>query len=212
VPASANGDRAATIRSAVCIAGPPPFTTDDGGGTLEWFVPLLGRGARRAVRAGDHLAPGHALVLTYPGHFTESAEPPDCWPVGQPDADTRQQRQAEQLRLASHPARHVRPCCARCGAEHDQSVVMLQAPGQLDLINALSTLDDGDTESRSQRWRIEQEFASMARAAHDQTIELQRLEAEFRASHPRCPEGTAPMPRPDAPSFAPLFYRSPGVR
>jgi hypothetical protein len=179
---------------------------------MEFFVPELGRGARRAVRIGDHLVVDHALVAAYPNRFAPSAEPPDCWPVGVPDADTRKQRQAEQMRLASHPARHVRPCCARCGAESPDAIIMLDAPDQLSLINSLSGLDDGDPESWIERLRIEQEISALNRTAHEQTLELQRIEGEFRASHTRCPEGTPPMGQADAPTFVPLFYRSPGVR
>jgi hypothetical protein len=210
VAASSNGQ--APPLSYVCVAEPPPFTTDDDGGTLEHFVPELGRGARRAVRAGDHLPPGHALVAQHPGFFQASAEPPDCWPAAVPDDATRKQRQAEQQRLAPTYANKVVPCCPTCGAESEHAVILLPMPDQRALNNALSAVDDGDPENWVKRVRIEQEHASMAQAAREQRIEHQRLEAAFQASHPRCPEGTKPMPKPDTPTFAPLFYRTQGFR
>jgi hypothetical protein len=210
VAASSNGQ--APPLSYVAVAGPPPFTTDNDGGVLEWFVPLLGRGARRAVRAGDHVPLDCGLVAGHPAFFQPSSEPPDVTPIGLPDDDTRKRQQAEQQRLAPTYGQKVTPCCPTCGTESEHAVILLPMPDQRALNNALSALDDGDPESWVERVRIEQEHESMAQAAHEQRLELQRLEAEFEASHPRCPEGTEPMPKPDTPTFVPLFYRTQGFR
>lgn len=205
--ASEGGDQA-PARSAVCVTSPPHLTDDE----REWFVPTGGRGGRRAIRVGEHLAPDEPLVLEYPQHFSGSAEPVDCWPIGILSAEGRKRQQAEQLRLASHPARRITPCCARCGYEHVRSVVMHDKPSQLGLINVLSAIDDGDPDSWAERSRIEERFAVMARAAKEQEDELVRIEAEFRASHPQCPEGTPALEQPPVPDNVPLQWRLPGVR
>jgi hypothetical protein len=154
----------------------------------------------------------HPLVLAWPDNFTPSAEPVDTWPVGTPSAETRKRQQAEQLRLASHPARRITPVCARCGAESETSVVLFDQPTQLDLISELSALDDGDPASHTERWRIEAHYAAMARAAQAQAIELQHAEGEWRSQHRWCEEGTPPMPEPQAPEHPALTYRSSRVR
>jgi hypothetical protein len=205
-PAS-NGDRTAAARSAVVVDIPPLLT--DG---HEWFVPEAGRGGRRGVRVGEHLAADHPLVLAYPEHFAASLEPVDTWPVGTADTDTRKRQQAERLRLAAHPARRIIPCCARCGAEAEESVVLFDQPTQLGLLSELSGLDDGDPASWVERQAIEDRYLTMARAAQEQEAELARVEAAWRAEHQQCPEGTALLPEPEVPERPPLFYRLPGVR
>jgi hypothetical protein len=207
MPASSDNGQA-PARSAVCVTSPPHLTDDD----REWFIPELGRGARRALRPGEHVAADHPLVVQYPGFFQPSSEPVDCWPQGVLTQEAAKRQQAEQMRLASRPARRVTPCCIRCGQEHDQSVILLDQPTQLALISALSAVEDGDSEAWADRHRIEAQFSAMAKASKDQQDELVRIEAEFRASHPSCPEGTEPMPEPDVPDRVPLQWRLPGVR
>jgi hypothetical protein len=196
-------------RSAAVVV-PAPGVTDDG--DTEWFVPApatSGPGSgRRQLRVGDHLDPQHPLVLAWPERFSPSAEPVDCWPISLPSLEARKRAQAEQVRLASHPARKVTPVCARCGAESERAVVMLDAPTQLDLLNALAGLDNYDPDARAEAWRIERRFAAMARAAKDQEHELARVDAAWRSQHQQCPEGTAPLPEPEAPGNLPLFYRN----
>lgn len=199
----------AAVRSAVCITS-PPHLTDDG---REWFVPLAGRDGRRAVQPGEHLPVDHPLALAwFAAHFTSSAEPPDCWPVGVLGEEGRKRQQAEQQRLTSSPARRVSFVCVRCNATAAQSVIVTDLPGQLDLINALSTVDESDADGWAQRQRIELRFAALARTAQEQTIELARAEAEWRASHQQCPPGTPPVEEPTVPERVPLSWRLPGVR
>jgi hypothetical protein len=197
VPAGAsdNGDRAAVVRSAACVASPPGLV--DG---TEWVIPLPGRGQRRGVQVGEHVEVGHPLAVAFPGCFVDSAEPVDCWPIGLPSLETRKQREAEQRRLASHPCRKVTPACARCGAESEQSVIVFDQPTQLGLLEALSGLEDHDHVGR---YRIESKYGAMARAAQEQEAELQRVEAAWRAEHQQCPEGTDPMPEPQVPETIP---------
>jgi hypothetical protein len=196
-------------RSAAVLT-PPPGLTDDG--EREWFVPQAatnGPGSgRRALRVGDHLAPDHPLVTAWPDRFAPSAEPIDCWPVSVPSEEARRRQQAEQTRLASRPARKVTPTCARCGAEHPGSVIMTGQPTVLARLNALSGLDDGDPESRAERWRIEQEFRDAARAHADQQRQLTKLEAAFRASHQQCPDGTPELPEVKVPEELGIYYRT----
>jgi hypothetical protein len=193
-------------RSAAVAIPPPPITDD-----LEWFAPTAatnGPGSgRRPLRVGDHLAPDHPLVLAHPTCFAPSGEPPDTWPISLPTDQARKRQQAEALRLAAHPARRITPCCARCGAESEQSVIMFDQPTQLGLLNALAGLDD-DPASRAERWQIEQTYRVMARAHRDQQRELTRLEAAWRISHQQCPDGTPELPGPPVPEHAPLFYRN----
>jgi hypothetical protein len=197
-------------RSAAVVI-PAPGLTDDG--AREWFVPTAatnGPGSgRRPLRVGDHLDPNHPLVLAWPERFAPSAEPIDCWPMSVPSLEARKRAQAEQVRLAAHPARKVTPVCARCGAESEQSVLLFDQPTQLDRISALAGLDDGDPDARAERWRIEQTFRVMARAHRDQQRELTRAEAAWRASHQQCPPDTPELPAPPVPTTdLPLFYRT----
>lgn len=204
---ASNGDQPAVVRSAVCVTSPPNLTDD-----REWFVPMSGRDGRRPVQVGEHLPVDHPLVLAYPNHFQPSAEPPDCWPIGVPTREAREREQAERLRLAAHPARRIRPTCARCGAESEQSVLLFAMPSQLDLISELSGLDDYDPDSWAERLRIEDRYATQAKAVKDQEAELQRIEAAWRAEHPQCPEGTPPIEEPQVPERPAFHYRLPTIR
>jgi hypothetical protein len=207
VPASERAAATTTTRSKVVVTSPPHLIDDE-----EFFIPELGRGNRRALRTGEHVAVDHPLAVAYPGHFEDSNEPPDAWAVPVLTAEARKRQQAAQMRLASHPARLVRPCCARCGAFSDDAVVMHDQPSVLGLTNALSALDEGDPDSWAETWRIETTFARAAKAFKEQEAELQRVEAEWRASHQQCPEGTPPIDEPTIPDNVPLQWRLPGVR
>jgi hypothetical protein len=200
------------VRSAAVVRVPPHHTDRL---TREWFCPAPatnGPGSgRRPLRVGEHLAADHPLVLAWPDHFAPSPEPPDCWPISVPSVEARKRAQAEQLRHASHPARKVTPCCARCGAE-GPSVVVFDQPTQLALISALAGLDDHAPEARGERWRIEQRFRVQALAHRDQERELAKVEAVWRLEHTTCPPDTPPMPEPQVPDNPPLFYRLASVR
>jgi hypothetical protein len=204
--AASNGDRAPTVRSAACISAPPGIT--DGGDT-EWFIPLPGRGQRRSVQVGEHLPVDHALVLSYPSCFVDSAEPVDAWPVGLATIEARKRQQAERLRLASHPCRRVTPACARCGQESEHSVITFDQPAELDRNSELAGLDDHDFAGRIQ---VENRYAAMARVWQEQQVELLRVEAAWRAEHQQCPEGTPPLPQPQVPENPPLHWRLSTVR
>jgi hypothetical protein len=173
----------------VQAAGVPGITD---GGDREWFVPAGGRD-RRPVRVGDHIATDHPLVLEYPDHFVPSVEPVDCWPVGVLSEDARKRQEAERQRLAPSLARRVVPICSRCGASSEESVVMVDPPGAMDLHNALVGLDGTDAAGR---YRVEREVYARARLAQARKQELAAAERRWAEQHTACPEGTPPAVEP----------------
>jgi hypothetical protein len=185
-------------RSMVCISGVPILLGDH-----EWFIPGPGR-VRRAVQPGDHLPADHPLVIAYPDSFAPSAEPPTAWPISLLTPEARERQQQATVRLDPYPTRKVTPCCLRCGAESETSVILLEVPKALDMNAELSGLDDSDFRGRM---AIEAKYAARARAAHEQTATLAHAEQQWRAEHVACPEGTPPLPEPKVPEEVPLFYR-----
>jgi hypothetical protein len=206
MPAAAerNGDQPA--RSAVVITSPPHLVGD-----TEYFIPELGRGARRALRPGEHIAVDHPLAVEYPGHFTPSREPIDAWPQGVITEDARKRQQAEWTRHASRPARKITFVCTRCGLE-GASLITDDQPSQLALVNALSNVDENDPDGWAERSRIEQRFANAVKTYGEQQEALTSGEAAFRAAHLQCPEGTPVEDEPTVPDRVPLTWRLPGVR
>jgi hypothetical protein len=185
-------------QSMVAVEGCPGILDD-----REWFVPLAGR-ERRTVRAGDHLPVDHELVGAWPGRFTASPEPPDCWPIGVLLPEVQQERERQRVRNDPAHARLVIPCCRRCGDQLDHGVVVFDAPTQIDLNSALAGLDDHDLigqEHTRQRFAL---LAQQAREASDQLLEAEQL---WHATHTECPAGTPPLPEPEVPESAPLFRR-----
>jgi hypothetical protein len=204
VAASKTGDQAPA--SAVCVTSPPHLTDD---GDCEWFIYTGGRDGRRALQPGEHIAVDHPLAVQYPRCFRRSDEPPDAWPQSVLSREAARRQQAEQMRLASYPCRKVTPCCARCGAQSERSVVMADQPSQLQLVSALSDLEDHDWSGRQ---AVETKFAKLAQDVKEQQDELVRIEAEWRNQHVTCPPGTPAMDEPKAPDNVPLTWRLPGIR
>jgi hypothetical protein len=205
VPAPKGGDQPA---SAVVVSSPPPVTSDG----KEWFVPELGRGARRAVRVGEHLVVDHPLAVEHPGCFAPSREPVDCWPTGVDDDETRKRQRIEWTRHASRPARKITFVCSRCHLE-GESLIVDDQPSQLGLINALAGVDDDDPDAWAERARIEQRFTTALQTYQQQQEALIVGELAFRSSHLQCPPDTAPVDdEPTVLDNVPLQWRLPGVR
>jgi hypothetical protein len=194
----------AKTESMVALAGVPGVHGDH-----EYFVPLLGRGQRRNVQQGDHVPVGHELVSIWPDLFGPSQEPPDCWPVAVELEEVRRERERQRVRNDPALARLVTPCCRRCGAQAPSGVVIIDAPNAVDLISALSDLDDHDLVGRMQ---VERRFALLAQQARESTDQLAEAEQLWRLVHVECPEGTEPLPEPELPESAPLFRRLPAIR
>ncbi len=188
-------------RSALCTTSPPGII-GEGVGEREFLV-RTGRGDYRPVRPGDHLDVDHELVALFPDHFAPSPELPDTFVVGVLTQEARQRQRAEQAQRWPVPARLIRACCARCGAESEPVVTLFQ-PAALDLNSELAALEDTDVQGR---WAIEQRYAARARAWQEQEAELARVEGAFRLEHQLCPEGSPALPEPEAPANPMLFYR-----
>jgi hypothetical protein len=203
VPAANPGDQPA---SAVVVTSPPHVIGD-----TEFFVHVGGRSevGRRALKPGEHVAVDCPLVLAYPQHFRDSNEPPDTWVEGVLSEEALKRQAAEQMRLAAHNGRRITPCCLRCGASSERSVLLQDQPSELDLINALSGIEDSDW---TERVRVERTFATLARAVTEQETALINAEAGWRTEHQQCPPGTPPMGEEPVPDNAPLQWRLPGVR
>jgi hypothetical protein len=191
-------------QSMVAVDGVPGIHGD-----FEWFIPLPGRGQRRTVRPGDHVPVGHELTAIWPDRFAPSAEPPDCWPIKVELEEVRQERERQRVHLTPHNTRAITPCCLRCGATSTHTVVMVDTPNALDLISALSGLDDSDYRGRMQ---IEAKFAAAVRDSQARAEELRLAEQAWRSEHQACPYGTPPLPEPDVPEQVPLTWRLPSVR
>lgn len=186
-------------RSMVCIDGIGPVAADK-----LWFIPQPGRGGKRGIRIGDRLPIGHPVVLANPGRFAPSPEPVDAWPAGLLTDEARAAREAATVRLDPDWCQRVRPACRRCGAESATVVDLIDPPTPVDLVSAVSGLEDHDYTGRA---HVEAKFAQLAadsKASHDA---LAAAEQQWRVVHPQCPDGTPPLPEPAVPEQAPLFRR-----
>lgn len=199
-------------RSAAVVRT-PPHLTGQGDEQVEWFVSQVasnGPGSgRRELRVGEHIAADHPLALTWPDFFSPSPEPPDAWPISVPSLETRRRQQAEHTRRVAHHARRVTPCCARCGAQSPTAVIVTDPPTALALISELAGQDDADFAAHR---HTEAKFAALARAAAAQARELADVEAEWRAQHRTCPEGSPEVPEPQVPEVGALHFRRVNVR
>jgi hypothetical protein len=157
-----------------------------------------GRGAWRALRAGDHVDPAHPLVQAYPDAWAPSAELPTTVLLEQVPEEVRQAQEADRRRRLPRHAELVRPMCENCGQSSDVEVVLPPQPQAIDVASALDAAEDLD-----ERDRVAFQVRHLARAWSDAVKAREQALGDFKRQHALCPTDAelrplpAPPPRPD---------------